>query len=97
MQELQPVLAAARKAGIGLIGMKAGRHLAGRKWFGWGSPNAYDGYYDENVMSASLTAFQRSYAYVLANGLDAVNADMQIWQHMRENFAAATSAQTYFV
>ena len=96
MQELQPVLAAARKAGIGLIGMKAGRHLAGRKWFGWGSPNAYDGYYDENVMSASLTAFQRSYAYVLANGLDAVNADMQIWQHMRENFAAATSAQTYF-
>jgi hypothetical protein len=48
-------------------------------------------------MSASLTAFQRSYAYVLANGLDAVNADMQIWQHMRENFAAATSAQTYFV
>jgi len=97
MQELQPVLAAARKAGIGLIGMKAGRHLAGRKWFGWGSPNAYDGYYDENVMSANLTAFQRSYAYVLANGLDAVNADMQIWQHMRENFAAATSAQTYFV
>lgn len=48
-------------------------------------------------MNSGMTAFQRSYAYVLANGLDAVNADMQVWQHLRENLVAATTGQTYFV
>lgn len=93
---LRPVLDKAREAGIGLIGMKAGRHLAGRKWFGWGSPDAYDKHYSETVMKSRLNAFQKSYAYVLANGLDAVNADMQVWQHLHENFIAATSGQDYF-
>jgi aryl-alcohol dehydrogenase-like predicted oxidoreductase len=97
MTSLRPVLDKARDAGIGLIGMKAGRYLAGRRFAGWGAPDAFDRYYSENAMQAKLTAFQRSYAYVLANGLDAVNADMQQWQHMKENFAAATSAQQYFV
>lgn len=96
MQDLQSVLQAARNAGIGLIGMKAGRHLAGRSWFGWGNPDAYDEYYTPEQMQARLSAFQRSYAYVLANGLDAVNADMQVWQHLRENFIAATKAQSLF-
>ncbi|XOV87808.1 MAG: aldo/keto reductase [Pseudomonadota bacterium] len=97
MTDLQPVLETARKAGIGLIGMKAGRHLAGRRFFGWGNPDAYDQYYPDRVMNSGMTAFQRSYAYVLANGLDAVNADMQVWQHLRENLVAATTGQTYFV
>tara|TARA_E500000331_G_C17215266_1_gene695622 strand:- start:1 stop:1026 length:1026 start_codon:yes stop_codon:yes gene_type:complete len=97
MKGLRSVLDTARGAGIGLIGMKAGRHLAGRKFAGWGSPDAFDEYYPEKAMQAKLNAFQRSYAYVLANGLDAVNADMQHWQHLRENVIAATSAQTLFV
>ncbi len=92
MLSLRPVLDKARDAGIGLIGMKAGRHLSGG-----GAQQAFDGYYSEKAMEAKLSAFQRSYAYVLANGLDAVNADMQVWRHMKENFVAATSAQTYFV
>ena len=96
MKSLRPVLDNARAAGIGLIGMKAGRHLAGNRWFGWGNPDAYDQYYTAEQMQAKLTAFQRSYAYVLANGLDAVNADMQVWQHLHENFVAATDAQTWF-
>lgn len=96
MTELRWVLDAARDAGIGLIGMKAGRHLAGRRFLGWGSPDAYDQYYPEAVMKSGLTAFQRSYAYVLAHGLDAVNADMQVWKHMRENFVAATASSKIF-
>lgn len=90
MTDLQDVLAAARKDGIGLIGMKAGRYLAGRRFLGWGNPDAFDEHYDEELLNAKLTAFQRSYAYVLAHGLDAVNADMQTWQHFRENHLAAT-------
>ncbi len=93
---LGPVLEKARAAGIGLIGMKAARSLAGRR-FGWGQPDAFDHYYPEKLMQAQLSAFQRSYAYVLAHGLDAVNADMQHWQHLRENFVAATTAQRHFV
>lgn len=97
MLSLRPVLDQARDAGIGLIGMKAGRFLAGRKFAGWGAPDAFDSHYPEKVKQADLTTFQRSYAYVLAHGLDAVNADMQHWQHLKENFIAATTAQTYFV
>jgi hypothetical protein len=94
---LKPVLDTAREAGIGLIGMKAGRHLAGKFWLPWGNPDTFDKYYSSTVMKSRLSEFQRSYAYVLAHGLDAVNADMWHWQHMRENFVAATTAQTYFV
>ena len=97
MLSLRPVLDQARDAGIGLIGMKAGRFLAGRKFAGWGAPDAFDSHYPETALQANLTNFQRSYAYVLAHGLDAVNADMQHWQHLKENFIAATTAQTYFV
>ena len=93
--ELKPLLARARESGIGLIGMKAGRYLAGRKFLGWGKPDAFDRYYNDELLTARLSAFQRSYAYVLAHGLDAVNADMQSLPHLRENVtAAATSAGT---
>ena len=97
MARLRPVLDKAREAGIGLIGMKAARHLAGR-WMGFGPdrPAAFDDYYDRKLRTASLSSFQRSYAYVLAYGLDAVNADSQSMEHLRENFAAAATSETYF-
>lgn len=97
MAGLQPTLDKARAAGIGLIGMKAARHLAGR-WLGFGPdrPTAFDAHYDPKLLQAPLSPFQRSYAYVLAHGLDAVNADSQSLEHLRENFTAAATAQTYF-
>ena len=94
MQDLQPLLDRARAAGIGLIGMKAGRFLAGRWFLGWGNPKAFDSYYGPRLRGAPLSPFQRSYAFVLEHGLDAVNADMQSLAHLKENFvAAATSAE----
>ena len=97
MVELRPVLDQARSAGIALIGMKAGRFLAGRRWLGWSNPEAFDPYYDSNLMSANLNPFQRSYAFVLEHGLDAVNADMQSLPHLQQNFAAVANSKTYFV
>ena len=96
MRALKPVLDRARAAGIGLVGMKAGRYLAGRKFLGWGNPSAYDDYYDEKFMKSGLSPFQRSYAYVLGHGLDVVNADMQSFPHLQENLVAATTSQQYF-
>ncbi len=97
MADLRPVLDRARAAGVGLIGMKAARYMAGR-WFGFGPdrPAAFDAQYDEAFKKAPLTAFQRSYAYVLAHGLDAVNADSQSMEHLQENFFAAATAESYF-
>ena len=97
MAALRPTFDRARAAGIGLIGMKAGRHLAGR-WYGLGPDrlDAFDAHYDAAFRSAPLSPFQRSYAFVLAHGLDAVNADSQSLEHLRENFAAAATSQSYF-
>ena len=97
MRALRPTLDKARAAGIGLIGMKAARHLAGR-WFGFGPdrPSAFDAHYDAKFLAAPLSPFQRSYAYVLAHGLDAVNADSQSLDHLHENFTAAAMSQRYF-
>jgi len=96
LAELQPLLARARAAGIALVGMKAGRYIAGRRFLGWGNPGAFDAFYGEKLLGAKLSPHQRSYAYVLEHGLDVVNADMQSLEHLRENvFAAATSSQ-YF-
>lgn len=96
MVELRPTLERARSAGMGLIGMKAGRYLAGRKFLGWGKPTAFDEHYSQEFMSSGLSPFQRSYAYVLAHGLDAVNADMQSLPHLQENVAAAAGSARYF-
>ncbi len=92
MTALQDVLTHARKAGIGLIGMKAARPLAGRAWLGSGNSKAFDGYYSTKLRAAALSDFQRSYAYVLEHGLDAVNADIQSFDVLRENYAAAATA-----
>jgi aryl-alcohol dehydrogenase-like predicted oxidoreductase len=96
MKGIVPFLDRVRASGIGLIGMKAGRHLAGRKFLGWGKPDAFDDYYDESFMKAGLSPFQRSYAFVLGHGLDAVNADMQSFAHLEENVVAAASSPTHF-
>ncbi len=96
MSDLQPLLARARESGIGLVGMKAGRYLAGRKFIGWGKPDAFDEYYGEVLKRSELSPFQRSYAFVLAHGLDAVNADMQSFAHLQQNVAAAATSATYF-
>ena len=96
MVGLRPVLDQARSAGIALIGMKAGRFLAGRRWLGWGNPEAFDTYYGRKLMSADLNPYQRSYAFVLEHGLDAVNADMQSLPHLQQNFAAVANSKTYF-
>ncbi len=96
MTGIRPLLDSAREAGIGLVGMKAGRFLAGRAWLGWGNPDAFDNFYDQKLLAAKLSEFQRSYAYVLEHGLDVVNADMQTLMHLRENFTAAATSADYF-
>lgn len=103
MKELRPVLEKARAAGIGLVGMKAARHIARNPYGGkYGEvtdaapEDAFDRHYPAKLMQAGLTPFQRSYAYVLEHGLDVVNADMQNLQHFEENVMAARSAHTYF-
>ena len=96
MKSLRPLLDEAREAGIGLVGMKAGRFLAGRRWLGWGNPEAFDEFYDDKLLAAKLSEFQRSYAYVLEHGLDVVNADMQSLLHLKENFVAAATSADYF-
>lgn len=96
MAKLTPLLDRARAAGIGLVGMKAGRFLAGRSFLGWGNPDAFDKHYTDKLMQAKLSEFQRSYAYVLEHGLDVVNADMQSMLHLKENFVAAATSADYF-
>jgi hypothetical protein len=96
MKDIKPLFDKARESGIGMIGMKAGRYLAGRRFLGWGNPDAFDKYYDAKIAKASLSQFQRSYAFVLAHGLDAVNADMQNLQHLKENHIATATSQDYF-
>jgi aryl-alcohol dehydrogenase-like predicted oxidoreductase len=98
MTGLQPLLEKVRASGMGLVGMKAARHLAGLPFVGWWShPDAFDEFYDEKLRAANLSPFQRSYAYVLAHGLDVVNADMSTLAHLQENVAAATTIQKHFV
>ena len=54
MKDLQPLLQQAKDRGIGIIGMKAGRYLAGRAWLGWGNPKAFDDFYDDKLLRAKL-------------------------------------------
>ena len=97
MPELRPVLEEARAAGMGLIGMKAARHISGVPILGWWKKlEAFDQYYDEKLRAAPLSPFQRTYAYVLEHGLDAVNADMGSLAHLQENTVAAATSPSYF-
>jgi len=96
MSELQPVLEKAKASGIALVGMKAARHLSGVPLLGWWKKlDAFDEYYGENLLAAPLSPFQRSYAYVLAHGLDVVNADIQDLVQLQENVVATASSAAY--
>jgi aryl-alcohol dehydrogenase-like predicted oxidoreductase len=98
MAELRPLLDEARAAGIGLIGMKAARHLDGLPLLGWWKkPGAFDEHYGEGLENADLSPYQKTYAFVLEHGVDAVNADMSELLHLRENALAAATSKTYFV
>jgi len=97
LQGLQPVLDTAKASGIALVGMKAARHLSGLPILGWWKKlDAFDHHYDEALMAAPFSPFQRSYAYVLAHGLDVVNADIQDFAQLRENVAATATSASYF-
>jgi aryl-alcohol dehydrogenase-like predicted oxidoreductase len=96
LTELESLLKRASTAGIGLVGMKAVRHLASKSAMGKGDSTAFDRYYDKKFLASLLTPFQRSYAYVLEHGLDVINADMQNFKHLEENIIAAATSQTYF-
>jgi len=105
LREIQPVLKRASDAGIGLVGMKAARHIALDPYGGRYGDNerqdieatkAFDIHYSEKFLQAPLSAFQRSYAYVLENGIDVVNADMQNFKHFEENLVATRDSGKYF-
>lgn len=94
MAKLKPVFEKARAAGIGLIGMKSARYLspAGGK----DDPTLFDAHYTEAQMNSGLDGFQRSYAYVLANGVDVVNSDMQNFETLEANLKAVAASDTLF-
>ena len=95
LKDVQPLLARAREAGIGLVGMKAGRFLSAPGTEGKGNTAAFDTHYGPKLMQAALSPFQRAYAYVLENGIDVVNADMQNFAHLEENLVAANTSHQY--
>ena len=105
MKELRPFLDKARASGIGLVGMKAARHIA-LKPYGTtdtshylgptgAEPSFFDRHYDEKLLGSGLNPYQRTYAYVVRNGMDVVNADMQNMKHFEENLAAVRDAEMY--
>jgi len=95
MAEIRPLLDQARDAGIGLVGMKAVRYFSSG-FFGTSNKKAFDEYYPEELLAAKMSAFQRSYAFVLENGLDCVNADIQNYNQLRENHIAAATSNQFF-
>lgn len=93
---LRPLLDRARAAGIGLVGMKAARAISPARPGMDSNTSLFDDYYPAKLREASLSPYQRAYAYVLENGLDVVNADMQNLKHFEENVVAARESNTYF-
>jgi hypothetical protein len=94
--QLAPLLQKARDAGMGIIGMKAARHLSRKSLLGSANTTAFDKHYDNKFLASALNAFQRSYIYVLEHGIDVVNSDMQNFTHLEENIVAASTSHTYF-
>lgn len=91
LKALRPVLDRVKASGMGLVGMKIGRHLSIKLDLA-----EFDKYYGGKLLNAKLSPFQRSYAFVLENGVDAVNADMQNLTHFEENLYAARTSHEYF-
>ena len=96
MVELGPVLEKARQAGIGLIGMKSVRYLAPTWQGGKNDREAFDLDYEDKLLEAPFSAFQKAYAFVLQHGMDVVNADMQNYTHLEENITAVKTGHLYF-
>ena len=96
MVELHPLIDKAKKAGMGLIGMKAVRYLAGVWFGGQGDQEAFDQEYEDKLLASPFSPFQRAYAYVLQHGMDVVNADMQNYTHLNENLLAVKTGHQYF-
>jgi len=103
LKSLQPVLSRAKKAGIGICGMKAARPIAlypyGGKYDKVAEDDvvfAFDKFYDKKAMESGLSPYQRSYAYCLENGVDVVNSDMQNFKHFEENLIATRESNRYF-
>lgn len=96
LKELGPVLDGARDAGVGLVAMKAARYIAPMSAGGKNDQTVFDQFYDDKLLSSPLSPFQRSYAYVLENGLDVTNADMQNLKHFEEDLVAARTSDRYF-
>ncbi|MCP4751869.1 MAG: aldo/keto reductase [Proteobacteria bacterium] len=94
--ELQPILEKARQSGMGLIGMKSARYLSAYWSGGRGNSSAFDKFYHSKLKDSPLTAFQKTYAYVLQHGMDVVNSDMQNFKHLEENIVAAATGHRYF-
>jgi aryl-alcohol dehydrogenase-like predicted oxidoreductase len=94
MLELKPVFEKARAAGIGLIGMKSARFISNAG--GKNDPTLFDSHYTEKHLNSGLDGFQRAYAYVLANGMDVVNSDMQNFEHFEANVKAVRESDAVF-
>lgn len=95
MTQLRPLLTKAQESGIGLVCMKAARYIAPATALGKNVPDAFDKYYSKAMMDAGLTPFQRTYIYVLQNGMDVANADMQNIKHFEDNVAAVQKAHLF--
>ncbi len=95
MAELKPVFDKARDAGIALVGMKVARHLAGAMFGGREAKKAYDTHYSKSLLESGFSPFQKSYAYVLEHGMDVVNADIQNFDILEENFIAAATSRKF--
>ncbi len=95
MVELRNVFDKAKDAGIALVGMKVARHMAGAMFGGRAARQAYDGFYNEKMQNAEFSPFQKAYAFVLEHGMDVVNADIQNFDILEENFIAASTSGEY--
>ena len=96
LSSLRSLLDKARKAGMGLIGMKTVRLMSPMSSLGKGDETVFNSYYDKKLLESPLNPFQRAYAYILENGLDVVNADMQNFTHLEDNIVAAATSNIYF-
>ncbi len=95
MVDLKPVFDKAKDAGIALVGMKVARHMAGAMFGGRSARQAYDEFYSEKMQNAQFSPFQKAYAFVLEHGMDVVNADIQNFDILEENYIAAATSRDY--